>query len=91
LLKNVFEPKKVNSENVIDGEGSWLRNTDSEFKGLNRLANELGAEKGKVYHDVRGNIKVVSERNYCSSCQDVLKQFNEMFPKVDITLIDGLR
>jgi hypothetical protein len=74
--------------------GGWERYTDSEYKMLNKLALDLGAPPGVQGYknlDVTGSLKVVSERPYCSSCQGVIQQFNDMFPNVEITLIDGVR
>ena len=58
---------------------------------LNRLANELGAKKGRVYGKMQGELKIISELEYCKSCTGVIQQFNEMFPNVKIILIDGVK
>lgn len=58
---------------------------------LNNLAKDLGAEKGKIYSHIRGEIKIISELPYCSSCQGVIQQFNEMFPNVKLILVDGIK
>ena len=71
--------------------GSWLRNTDSEYKMLNDLAEKLGGVKGQVKSDITGTLKIVSENPYCTSCQGVIQQFSEMFPNIEIKLIDGVR
>lgn len=73
--------------------GGWERYTDSEYKMLNQLATDLGAQPGVPYinSNVTGNMKIISERPYCASCQGVVQQFNEMFPNIEITLIDGVR
>lgn len=71
--------------------GGWVRNTDSEFKMLNKLADDLGGVKGQSYPDVNGTLKIVSERPYCASCQGVIQQFNEMFPNIELILVDGVR
>ncbi|AWX44282.1 hypothetical protein HME9304_01282 [Flagellimonas maritima] len=71
--------------------GGWIRNTDSEYKMLNKLADDLGGVKGSSYPNVTGEIKIVSERDYCASCQGVLQQFSEMFPNLKLILIDGVR
>ncbi|WOC53142.1 hypothetical protein BPO_p0059 (plasmid) [Bergeyella porcorum] len=42
-IKQIFIAEKVNSQQEINGVGAWLRTTDSEYKMLNRLANELGS------------------------------------------------
>ncbi|MEO2051682.1 MAG: deaminase domain-containing protein [Allomuricauda sp.] len=36
-------------------------------------------------------VKIVSENPYCASCQGVIQQFSEMFPNIEIKLIDGIR
>ncbi|NQX86856.1 MAG: hypothetical protein HRT67_13320 [Flavobacteriaceae bacterium] len=60
---------------------------------LNRLAKYLKpeAQLGDVFEDVMGTIKIISENPYCVSCQGVVQQFNEMFPNLNIILIDGTR
>lgn len=65
--------------------------TDSEYRMLNHLAQQLGAKKGGVYPNVRGELKIVSENKICESCQGVIKQFNTMFPNIKLTLIGGVR
>lgn len=63
---------------------------------LNQLARDLGATPGvpianQVNSSITGTIKIVSERAYCASCQGVIQKFNELFPGVEVTLIDGVR
>lgn len=57
---------------------------------LNRLANELGVEKGRVYGKMQGELKIISELEYYESCIGITQQFNEMFPNVKLILIDGI-
>ena len=90
-MSEIFDAVEVNSQQVIEGPGAWLRNTDSEYKMLNRLANDLNVVKGGRYPDVTGTLKIISERPYCPSCQGVIQQFNEMFPNVNLILVDGVR
>jgi hypothetical protein len=73
--------------------GGWERYTDSEYKMLNQLARDLGAHPNVPHVDqsITGSLKIVSERPYCASCQGVIQQFNDMFPGIEITLIDGVR
>ena len=58
---------------------------------LNRLANELGAEKGRVYGKMQGELKIISELEYCNSCTGIIQQFNEMFPNIKLILVDGVK
>ena len=73
--------------------GNWSRITDSEYRMLNRLAKYLKpeAQLGDVFEDIKGTIKIISENPYCLSCQGIVQQFNEMFPNLNIILIDGTR
>jgi hypothetical protein len=58
---------------------------------LNRLAADLGGVYGNSYPSISGTLKIVSENPYCISCQGVIQQFNNMFPNVDIVLVDGIK
>jgi hypothetical protein len=71
--------------------GTWLRNTDSEYKMLNKLANDLEGKTGNIYPNIMGEIKIVSENPYCISCQGIVQQFNEMYPNIKLILIDGVK
>lgn len=86
-VQQVFDPIEIQG---VNGR-TWLRDTDSEFQMLNDLANSLGASKGKTYEGVIGNLKIVSENPYCASCRGVIQQFNQMFPNVNLTLINGVK
>ncbi|WP_172917725.1 deaminase domain-containing protein [Capnocytophaga canis] len=55
------------------------------------ITQDLGAEKGKAYPYITGELKIVSERAYCLSCQGIIQQFNTMFPNIKIILIDGVK
>lgn len=87
----IFTALKVNSKQEIDGTGAWLRVTDSEYKMLSDLAKKLGANKGEVYPNVTGELKIVSENKYCPSCSGVISQFNKMFPNLKLILVDGAK
>lgn len=87
--------KEIHIFNAIDVSGprgnEWLRITDSEYRMLNKLAEDLGAVKGGKYPNVVGELKIASELPYCVSCTGVIQQFNEMFPNVKLILIDGAK
>lgn len=100
-----IENKMWRSGNVIEGEpqifeamkvsrnsgNTWLRNTDSEYKMLNKLADDLGGVSGGKYPNVIGELKIISENPYCASCTGIIQQFNEMYPNVKLILIDGAK
>jgi hypothetical protein len=58
---------------------------------LSEIAKSKGAVKGGVYPKVTGEIIISSEFPYCVSCQGVIQDFSNMFPNLDVILIDRLR
>lgn len=58
---------------------------------LNDFAYKMGAKSGNIYPHVYGNLKIVSENPFCTSCSNVIQQFKTMFPNVKLTLIDGVK
>ena len=86
------EPQIFTATEVKGSNGrTWLRDVDSEYRMLNNLAHELGAKPGHVYPQVQGNLTIVSEHPYCSSCSNVIQQFQTMFPNIKLTLINGVK
>ena len=77
---------------VQGGSGNaWLRITDSEYRMLNKLADDLGGIKGNSYPNITGEFKIVSEKPYCVSCQGIIQQFHDMFPNITLILVDGTK
>jgi len=65
------------------------RNSDTEYKLLNAVANELHQKyQGR---ETSGSITLFSEFSVCISCANVIKEFKKMFPLIDITVIAGPR
>jgi hypothetical protein len=86
------EPQIFEAIEVTGSNGAtWLRNTDSEYKMLNRLASDLGGVRGQTYRNITGELKIVSENPYCASCQGIIQQFNQMFPNIKLILVDGAK
>lgn len=86
------EPQIFDAIEVAGSNGvPFLRNTDSEYKMLNQLAFDLGGVKGNAYTNVTGELKIVSELPFCTSCRGIIKQFNEMFPNIEIIVVNGAR
>ena len=75
------------------GGSPYLRDIDSEYNMLTDLARKLepNATNGTKYLNHTGEIKIVSEIGYCSSCQGIIQNFNDMFPNVKVVLIDGIK
>lgn len=77
----------------------YLRITDSEYRVLSRIAlNRLKLPpysipkyvEGLRFEQFTGETLILSERPYCPSCNDVIGQYNRLFPNEDIVLIEGL-
>ncbi|CAI2767618.1 deaminase domain-containing protein [Flavobacterium collinsii] len=82
----IFKAIEAGKENE-----KYLRNTDSEYKMLNALAFKLKGVPDQQYPNIKGQIKIVSELDFCSSCRGVIKQFNDMFPGIKLIIINGAR
>lgn len=52
---------------------------------------KLKGVPGQTYPNIKGQIKIVSELDFCSSCRGVIKQFNDMFPEIKLIIINGAR
>jgi The BURPS668_1122 family of deaminases len=88
-VRTSSEPQIFEALNVTGGAGNvWLRNTDSEYKMLNKLASDLGGFKNT---SIYGELKIISENMYCASCRGIIGQFHEMFPNIKLILIDGAK
>lgn len=72
----------VNSDNLINGEGAWLGDVDTEYKILSDIQKLLGENK-----NIRGKIKLYMELEPCPSCKYVIQQFKEMYPKLEIEIV----
>lgn len=72
---------------------TWSRNTDSEYRMLNKLALLLkpNAKLREKYFEFTGTLKIISENAYCTSYQGIIQQFNNMFPEINIVLIDATK
>jgi RHS repeat-associated protein len=66
--------------------GGYDRILDSEVKVL-----EDFAEKFHKTPNVKGIITLTSERPFCTSCTGVTKQFEKMFPNIQLNLINGTK
>lgn len=81
-----FKTAEVNGNNVINGEGAWLRDVDTEYKILSDIQSKLGDNPS-----ASGTIKLYTELEPCPSCQSVIEQFKEMYPNIDIEVIYSIK
>ena len=58
---------------------------------LNNLASKLGAERGRAYPEITGELTIVSGYKYCPSCQGVINQSHTIFPNIRLKLIDQIQ
>ena len=75
---------KINSDNEIDIINGYLRNNDTEYKIIEQYNQILGGN-----YEAKGKITIVSEREICPSCDNVIKAFSKDYANIEITLIDG--
>ncbi|WP_081493546.1 deaminase domain-containing protein [Pseudomonas sp. GM25] len=54
---------------------------DTEFKILETVAQRLGSNKGAT-----GRINLISEKDVCPSCTDVVRQFRDRHPKIQLNV-----
>ncbi len=75
-----FKFKTINS-----GDGKPIpRNTDSEYKILDNLADKLG---GNV--SIKGKVTIFTERAACESCLGVVDQFQKKYPGIKVDVLDN--
>ncbi|NLU18549.1 MAG: filamentous hemagglutinin N-terminal domain-containing protein [Serratia liquefaciens] len=74
---------KFNTINNSKGE-PIPRNTDSEYKILDNLADKLGNNVA-----AKGKITIFTERTACESCLGVVDQFQKKYPGIKIDVLDN--
>jgi hypothetical protein len=72
----------------------YPREFDSEVKLLENIAQQYvnlpGVVKdGDQYRGISGSIDLFTERAPCQSCADVIQQFRQMFPDLEINYTSG--
>jgi WXG100 family type VII secretion target len=73
-------------ENHFDppGTGENPRTADTEYKILEKIADDYWSDDPAERAQVSGEIRLYSERIPCTSCQDIISQFEEAFPNIRI-------
>ncbi|CNB79066.1 Uncharacterised protein [Yersinia frederiksenii] len=75
-----FEHKTLpNKEGVL-----IPRNTDSEYKILDNLADQLGNDTS-----AKGSVTIFTERPACGSCLGVVDQFQQKYPGIQVNVLDN--
>ncbi|CAI1080768.1 DUF637 domain-containing protein [Serratia quinivorans] len=60
------------------------RNTDSEYKILDNLADKLGKNVA-----AKGSVTIFTERPACGSCLGVIEQFQHKYPGIKVDVLDN--
>lgn len=60
------------------------RNTDSEYKILDNLADRLGNNVS-----AKGIVTIFTERPACGSCLGVIEQFQQKYPGIEVNILDN--
>ncbi|MCB9762026.1 MAG: hypothetical protein H6739_19540 [Alphaproteobacteria bacterium] len=74
-----FEPS-------IDSHSGRVMDTDSEYKVLSALADDLIEKYGDDAVKMKGKIHLYTEMSPCESCARVIEQFKEMFPEIKVDI-----
>ncbi|UVO08517.1 hypothetical protein LW347_00440 [Pectobacterium polonicum] len=70
---------------IENSEGTKIsRNTDSEYKILDNLADRLGSNIS-----AKGSVTIFTERAACESCLGVIEQFQKKYPNIEIHVLDN--
>jgi hypothetical protein len=70
----------VNHNDEVDGPNCYPRFSDTELKILDELAGRLPDPS------VAGHVLLYTDLYPCASCRNVMRQFLEAFPNVDLTV-----
>jgi len=81
----VFKPMAVDPDNVRVGtSNAYTRQWDTEFKILNDVALKLGDNR-----DATGSINLFTERLTCTSCTNVIFDFKDRYPNIQLNVFAG--
>jgi hypothetical protein len=68
-------------EPIIDSYSGRIMDTDAEYKALSAIAETLE----KIFNSLKeGKLYLYTEREPCESCQGIIEQFKNKFPKIEI-------
>lgn len=75
----------VNSDNQIDAVTGFFRINDTEYKIIENYNLILKGD-----YTASGTITIVSEREVCLSCNNVIKRFSSEYKNIEIRVVDSL-
>ena len=68
------------------GTGRNPRTKDSEYKILEKIADDHWSDDPLERAQVAGEIRLYTELKPCESCTDVIRQFERAFPNIKISI-----
>ncbi len=63
---------------------TYNRSSDSEAKILNNIAAQLGNNT-----KAKGSINLLTERAPCTSCSNIILQFQKKYPNIQLNILDN--
>ncbi|UMR30295.1 hemagglutinin repeat-containing protein [Massilia sp. MB5] len=73
------------SADRIDSKFAYLRDSDTEFKILETLAQRLGNN-----FSAKGQVNLYTEKAVCPSCTDVIGQFRQRYPGIQLNIFTDI-
>ena len=78
-----FNYYNVDGNNIIN-TANWARDVDTEYKILTEVSNLLGSN-----YNATGKIVLYTEKIPCISCENVIAEFNETYPNIELVVVYG--
>lgn len=78
-----FNYYNVDGNNIINTD-NWARYVDAEYKILTEISNMLGSD-----YNATGKIVLYTEKIPCISCENVIAEFNETYPNIELVVVYG--
>ncbi len=84
--RSIFKHFRTGSKREINSGSSFKRYHDTEFKLLEYLAKKIETQirRNGFEGEILGDIELYTLRIPCLSCDYVLIQFHEMYPKISV-------
>ncbi len=81
----IFKPISVDKyHNIASPPRGTLRNIDGEYKLLETIAQQLGNNR-----NVSGRIDLFTELKACQSCSNVILEFRNRYPNIQLNIFTG--
>ncbi|WP_204103859.1 MULTISPECIES: deaminase domain-containing protein [Spirulina sp. CCY15215] len=68
-------------EPIVDSHSQRMMDTDAEYKAFSAIAETLEQFGDR---NIIGKLYLYTERKPCESCENVIEQFQQQYPKIEI-------